>query len=49
VTYGGITTQVLWLVGDRLATASVTSLHGEEEWAIDVARSSALLLDGCLH
>jgi hypothetical protein len=43
--YGGITAQVVWLTGDRLATASVTSLDGDEEWVIESARSIALLLD----
>jgi hypothetical protein len=45
VLYGGITAQLVWLAGDRLATASVTSLDSEEAWMIEAARSIAVLLD----
>jgi hypothetical protein len=44
VRYGGITVQVAWLAGERLATASVTSLKGDQEWMIGAARSIAGLL-----
>jgi hypothetical protein len=43
--YGGVTAQVAWLTGDHLATASVTSLNGDEAWMIETARSIAGLLD----
>jgi hypothetical protein len=43
--YGGVTAQVAWLAGNRLATASVTSLAGEQTWAVEAARSIAVLLD----
>ena len=45
VVYGGITAQVAWLSGDRLATASVTSLNGDDAWAIEAASAIALALD----
>jgi hypothetical protein len=45
VVYGGITAQVAWLSGDRLTTASVTSLNGHDDWAIEAASTIALALD----
>jgi hypothetical protein len=45
VLYGGVTAQVAWLAGDRLATASVTSLDGSESWTVEAACSIAVLLD----
>jgi hypothetical protein len=45
VVYGGVTAQVAWLAGDRLATASVTSLDGSENWTVEAACSIAVLLD----
>jgi hypothetical protein len=47
--HGGVTAQVAWLAGDRLATASVTSLAGEKAWAVDAARSLAVVLDRRLN
>jgi hypothetical protein len=43
--YGGVTAQVAWLAGDRVATASVTCLARELGWAVDAARSIAPVLD----
>ena len=43
--YHGTTAQIAWTVGDRLATASVTSLNDNEEWMIAAARSIASVLD----
>lgn len=34
--------------GDRLSMASVTRLAGDPVWAIDAARTIAVLADGCL-
>jgi hypothetical protein len=45
IVYGGITSQVAWLSGERLATASVTSLQGSESWVTGAACSIAVLLD----
>ena len=45
VVYGGITAQVAWLSGERLTTASVTSLVGDDTWAVEAARAIALALD----
>ena len=45
VVYGGITAQVAWLAGERLVTASVTSLQGTESWVTGAACSIAVLLD----
>jgi len=43
--YQGTTAQLAWLVGDRLATASVTCLADESTWAIEAAHSIAAFLD----
>jgi hypothetical protein len=45
VVYSGITMQIAWLSGERLMTASVTSLNGNDAWAIDAASKLALALD----
>ena len=45
VVYGGVTAQVAWLAGDRLATASVTCLALEHGWATKAACSIAQVLD----
>lgn len=45
VTYGGVTTQIAWLSGERLMTASVTVLDGDEGWAIGAASAIALAVD----
>jgi hypothetical protein len=45
VLYGDVTAQVAWLAGDRLATASVTSLDSSENWTVEAACSIAVLLD----
>jgi hypothetical protein len=42
--YLGTTAQIAWLVGDRLATASVTCLTGDEHWAIATAHTIAAFL-----
>lgn len=44
VVYGEVTAQVAWLDGNRLLTASATSLTRERAWAIQAARSTARLL-----
>ena len=43
--YGGITAQVAWLSGERLMTASVTSLAGDDDWAIEAATAIAQALE----
>jgi hypothetical protein len=43
--YGGTTAQIAWVTGDRLATASVTCLDGDEDGAIAVAHAIAACLD----
>lgn len=45
VVYSGITMQIAWLSGERLMTASVTSLTGSDAWAIESASALALALD----
>jgi hypothetical protein len=45
VVYGGITAQVAWLADGCLMTASVTSLGGDDDWAIEAASAIALALD----
>lgn len=45
VVYSGITMQIAWLSGDRLMTASVTSLTGSDAWAIESASALAIALD----
>ena len=45
VVYGGITMQIAWLSGERLMTASVTSLEANDGWAIEAASAIALALD----
>jgi hypothetical protein len=47
--YGGVTAQVAWMTGDRLATASATCLDGEQGWSVKAARSVAIVLDRCLR
>jgi len=47
--YDGTTAQVAWMRGDRLATASVTCLAGDEHWAIATAHAIAALLDARLN
>jgi hypothetical protein len=45
--HGGMTAQAAWLIGNRLTTASVTSLAGDMAWATEAAHSiSMLLTDG---
>ena len=44
--HGGMTAQAAWLIGDRLTTASVTSLAGDMDWTIEAARSIATHLTG---
>src|SRR5215217_8384190 len=43
--YGGVTAQIAWLAGGRLATASVTSLVWEPARTVEAARSVASLFD----
>jgi hypothetical protein len=43
--YGGVTAQVAWIDGDRLATASVTCLGCDQDWAVEGVRSIAAWLD----
>jgi hypothetical protein len=45
VAYGGVTTQIAWLSGERLMTASVTSLDGDAGWAVEAASAIALAVD----
>jgi hypothetical protein len=45
VRYPGATIQRAWLIGDRLATVSVTSMDGDESWTKAAARSIAAALD----
>lgn len=45
VVYGGITAQVAWLSDECLTTASVTSLDGDDDWAIEAASAIALALN----
>jgi hypothetical protein len=45
VIYGGITAQVVWLAGDRLVTASMTSLRGGEDWMAVAVCALATVLD----
>ena len=47
--YDGTTAQVARMRGDRLATASVTCLAGDENWAIATAHAIAALLDARLN
>jgi hypothetical protein len=45
VVYGGITAQVAWLSGERLTTASVTSLAGDDAAVMQAASAIALALE----